>query len=273
MEATVIDWLISFLGGSGKTSSDIIPTTCSRSESDEIEAISFIPFGEPLAEPEPDETGYTGRYRTHVSGEQYSNPDGISRQDIIKRLALGLPLRLVREKNNKYDSNAIAVYSNAGCIGYVSKKNAVWIAPLIDEGNDLFASIADIFPDNYEGDFFLNVLVNIDNVPSRKDRNPIYIIAAIIERTDEERKTWKGQRNWLIRAKNEGAKYIETQWVSEHVKEKIKKILEFIDTVISTGDEITNETNLSVVIDMDIEKTNISLNASWINRKTGEKIS
>jgi hypothetical protein len=53
----------------------------------------------------------------------------------------GSPVRLVREPDNAYDTNAIAVYAWKGKkpSGYVNKQNAARLAPLMDKGIDLVA--------------------------------------------------------------------------------------------------------------------------------------
>ncbi|WP_350258391.1 HIRAN domain-containing protein [Scrofimicrobium sp. R131] len=51
----------------------------------------------------------------------------------------GTKLRLVREPDNEYDSNAIAIYAPRARnkAGYVNKLNAKRIAPLLDRGDKL----------------------------------------------------------------------------------------------------------------------------------------
>ena len=45
-----------------------------------------------------------------------------------------MPLDLIREPLNIYDSNAVAVYCSGRKIGYLSRKDAVEVAPVIDSG-------------------------------------------------------------------------------------------------------------------------------------------
>lgn len=52
------------------------------------------------------------------------------------------PLRkakLVREYDNKYDRNAVAIYGDGGLIGYVNKQNAARLAKRIDSGEEYLA--------------------------------------------------------------------------------------------------------------------------------------
>ena len=49
---------------------------------------------------------------------------------------------LVREPENKFDINAIALFWNGECVGYIPKDIAVILAPIIDENDlDLFAEV------------------------------------------------------------------------------------------------------------------------------------
>jgi hypothetical protein len=71
-----------------------------------------------------------GRYTLHLSGEEY---DG--RQGLIGRLEPGQRLFLRREPSNPHDPNAVAVTTQFGStIGYIPRKNANWVARLLDEG-------------------------------------------------------------------------------------------------------------------------------------------
>ncbi|MFO6453464.1 MULTISPECIES: HIRAN domain-containing protein [unclassified Aeromicrobium] len=64
-------------------------------------------------------------------------------EDAVKagRFTPGAPLRLVREPDNEYDTNAIAVYAETGrrVAGYVPKGQAKRLASLLDSGTDLVA--------------------------------------------------------------------------------------------------------------------------------------
>jgi len=57
------------------------------------------------------------------------------------RLALGKPVRLVREPYNPHDASAIAIHTETGTrpFGYVNKQNAARLAKLIDGGASLSA--------------------------------------------------------------------------------------------------------------------------------------
>jgi hypothetical protein len=100
-----------------------------------------------------------GRYTLHVVGEQY---DG--HQTIISQLKVGEKLILKRESDNQYDKNAVAVTTaHDNMVGYIPRKNAEWVARIIDEGFDLKTSVASLFDD---GKGFTNVQIHIDGVPT-----------------------------------------------------------------------------------------------------------
>ena len=56
-----------------------------------------------------------------VSGINYENEDGISRIDVISKMDKYSAIDIISEPFNKYDKNALAVYSKYGKIGYVPK--------------------------------------------------------------------------------------------------------------------------------------------------------
>lgn len=80
-------------------------------------------------------------------GERFANPDGSSRQDELGRCHPGEPIRLQREPENPRDPFAVALYSYRGVqVGYIGREHAKWLAPLIDDGRPVVASIVRIAP-------------------------------------------------------------------------------------------------------------------------------
>ena len=77
-----------------------------------------------------------GIYTLNVVGESY-------RQEEIKRCQEGESLILKRQPRNKYDSNAVAVLrkNNRKQIGYISRDDAVWVARIMDDGDEVTARI------------------------------------------------------------------------------------------------------------------------------------
>lgn len=67
-----------------------------------------------------------------VAGEGQINDDGTPRQDIIGKCYPGDAVELVREPNNSYDENAVRIDYKHESIGYVNKKDAQVLAPLLD---------------------------------------------------------------------------------------------------------------------------------------------
>ena len=65
-------------------------------------------------------------------------------QSILPQLKSGMPLLFIREPQNAYDKNAIAVYCNGYKIGHLSAELAADLAPLIDNGNKLIGKIEEI---------------------------------------------------------------------------------------------------------------------------------
>lgn len=71
-----------------------------------------------------------------IVGEAQKNPDGKSRQRIIaQHRSAGTEIALVREPENRYDGNAVAVYlKGGGQIGYLSREDAPEVAARLDSG-------------------------------------------------------------------------------------------------------------------------------------------
>jgi hypothetical protein len=95
---------------------------------------------------------YRGRIR--VVGVTFND-----RQAIISRLSYGDKIFLKREKENRYDSNAIAVCTSDGqSIGYVPRQKAGELSPLIDLGRHFETDIQEVRGRN---DSHLDVVINI----------------------------------------------------------------------------------------------------------------
>lgn len=86
----------------------------------------------------------TKRFICAVVGESFRNDDGTSRQDIIRRCAVGEPVLLVPEPLNRYDRNAIAVRRAATGeqLGYLRREVA---ARLVDDLADDYTASAFIY--------------------------------------------------------------------------------------------------------------------------------
>ena len=70
----------------------------------------------------------------------------------IENVNVGDSLQLIREPDNKYDSNAIGVYNNSGSLGFVPANLSKKIAPLIDSGKIICsATVVDVVPRSKRG--------------------------------------------------------------------------------------------------------------------------
>jgi len=79
-----------------------------------------------------------------VVGETETNADGKARQDIILELRPGEDVDLLRERTDASEPNAVRVVSRLGEIGRLSRADADTIAPYLDGGGRVSASIAHI---------------------------------------------------------------------------------------------------------------------------------
>jgi len=107
------------------------------------------------------ETMDSKTYVISVAGESFDNPDGTSRQKIIKSMRIADPVTLIREPENPYDLNAIAVHHASGQIGYVSKENAKWLAEVIDGGREVRAFVLSMESAETERGPLLGVVLRI----------------------------------------------------------------------------------------------------------------
>lgn len=97
--------------------------------------VAPIPFGEG-AEPftpkipfsEDEAMDGTKEYRLGVVGTRFPNADGSSRELALANCQPGMEVELHRETENEHDSNAVAVYTADGQIGYIPKHFAAKMA-------------------------------------------------------------------------------------------------------------------------------------------------
>jgi hypothetical protein len=85
-----------------------------------------------------------------VAGESQRNANGGDRQEILRRLRSRLAaddsleprlIRLLREPRNRYDPNAISVSCIYGQVGYITRDDAIALAPLLDSGRQIYACV------------------------------------------------------------------------------------------------------------------------------------
>ena len=105
-------------------------------------------------------------FKTKISGVTFSNEDGTNRQELIEELdeqmrdGDNIELTLQRDSGNAYDANAIAVLGPDGVqLGYVSRKMAEEIAPIMDRGIRMRALVLAITGDGLTQNFGVNIRV------------------------------------------------------------------------------------------------------------------
>lgn len=82
------------------------------------------------------------------------------RQDVVARLEHGTPLRIERQPDNEYDPNAVAVFEPHGAqVGYLNRRLATVLAPVLDAGVDYDVEVADITGGDEGQSQGVNVLV------------------------------------------------------------------------------------------------------------------
>lgn len=81
-------------------------------------------------------------YFSKLVGVTFQNANGESRQQIIRSLSksglldAGAILQVVREPNNVYDPNAVAIYTPDGQqLGYLNRKDAAYVTQALDAGD------------------------------------------------------------------------------------------------------------------------------------------
>ena len=93
-----------------------------------------------------------------VVGVTFVNNDGVSRQSIIEKLKDNDTIVLRREPTNIYDTNAIAVFTEHGQVGYIGKDYASILSPMIDAGTQLEAKVGE--HGKYKDNYYLNIVIN-----------------------------------------------------------------------------------------------------------------
>jgi|LSQX01.2.fsa_nt_gb single-stranded-DNA-specific exonuclease len=84
-------------------------------------------------------------FYTKIRGVTQTNLNGIKRQKLIKNLKVGQPVFCLREFNNPYDKNAIAVYdTEKNQLGYLSADLADSFARDMDKGLKLTVTISSL---------------------------------------------------------------------------------------------------------------------------------
>ena len=143
-----------------------------------------------------------GVYTLNIVGESY-------RQEEIKRCQEGELLVLKREPNNKYDPNAVAVLrENGKQIRYISRDDAVWVARIMVDGDEVTARIRMITGGTIDKPSY-GVVIDINTTPGGEwEENDAIVDEALKnealgrtvsrETNAEKKKNRKGLWNWIF---------------------------------------------------------------------------
>jgi len=96
--------------------------------------ISFLPILNRKGEPPRERPALL--LATLIAGFQYYGGE-----KILPQLREGQPLRLIRERRNRHDERAIAIYRKEHKLGYIPRADNSVLANLMDEGYTLKAEI------------------------------------------------------------------------------------------------------------------------------------
>lgn len=114
-------------------------------------------------------------FNSKIAGVTAKNPDGSNRQHHIKKhVKNGTPLILLREPNNQFDSNAIAVYikirnflffTSTVQIGYLNKDVAEELSKFLAKGGSIAGKVTAVTGGSGKESFGVNILLT-KNSPS-----------------------------------------------------------------------------------------------------------
>ncbi|MFN2528448.1 MAG: DEAD/DEAH box helicase [Candidatus Baltobacteraceae bacterium] len=108
--------------------------------------------------------GEAASFYTKIVGVSFEG-----RQDVVAGLSEGLALRLERQPENQFDSNAIAVHFGALQLGFLKKDIAKHLAPKIDEGVAYHASVGSLTGGGTKH-FGVNIFVRRSGAPAHSGR-------------------------------------------------------------------------------------------------------
>lgn len=88
-----------------------------------------------------------------VAGVTFANPDGVSRQKIARALQPGDNAWLEHEPDNPYSSEALAVWTDQGQIGYVPARRCGWVKKALLAGDLLALQVESTGRVGQDGDY------------------------------------------------------------------------------------------------------------------------
>lgn len=80
-------------------------------------------------------------FKTELVGTQYEG-----RNERIEKVKIGDKVKLIREPDNKYDSNAIDVHNDEGTLGHIPSDVAYNLAQILDNGHKYVAEVSNVVP-------------------------------------------------------------------------------------------------------------------------------
>ena len=85
------------------------------------------------------------------------------RQRYVRKLINGQYLKVCRQRNNKYDKNAIALFDGDNQIGYIKKELAEKLAPILDSGKRINVQVDKVTALNVENHYCgVNILISYE---------------------------------------------------------------------------------------------------------------
>lgn len=109
--------------------------------------------------------GEADAFHTKLAGVTFEG-----RQEVIARLTPDMPLRIDRQPENKYDSNACALIDPFGDqVGFFNRRLAAALAPFLDAGVEYDVSVTDITGGADGESLGVNVLVSRHDAVSAED--------------------------------------------------------------------------------------------------------
>lgn len=116
--------------------------------------------------------------RSKVAGVTATNPDGLKRQEIIRRAChAGMDLIAEREPKNPYDSNAIGLWIEGKAkrwqIGYIKAGLADKLSEYLNQGASLSVQILEVTGGDAGRNFGVNIRIDVAGLgdePKRRTR-------------------------------------------------------------------------------------------------------
>ena len=96
-------------------------------------------------------------FKTELVGTQYNG-----RNERIEKVKIGDKVNLIREPDNKYDSNAIDVRNEEGSLGHVQSYLTYVLAKKLDNGHKYSAKVSNVIPLSQRSKRCKNAIIEIE---------------------------------------------------------------------------------------------------------------